>query len=247
MSVRPPVVIKGTFHATIQSPGAAAGGAGTAYDAVVLADGPAGYWPLSDAAGTVAADKAGAHPGAYQGGYTLGATGIGDGAKAVTLDGATASQVSIAGIPAGAVVPPVTLELWVNPTAGNTYYALLTRTTGGSGTPYDWYLHGPGPTGGYSSLTAPTASPPSARSPSAPGITSPSPTTPPATPTPSSSTSTAPPAAHSPMARSPTPARRLLVGNRGDGVTAFKGSLAKAAWYSKVLSPARIAAHYAAG
>lgn len=47
-----------------------------------------GYWPLNDTSGTTATDKSGnARNGTYEGGFVLGAAGIGDGQTAVTLDG----------------------------------------------------------------------------------------------------------------------------------------------------------------
>jgi hypothetical protein len=59
--------------------------------AVDATAGLAGYWRLDESSGTTAADQTGADPGAYGGGYTLGAAGAlaGDSDTAVALDGIT--------------------------------------------------------------------------------------------------------------------------------------------------------------
>ncbi len=48
----------------------------TTYSQLIRNDGPAGYWRLDETSGTTAADSAGSNPGTYQGGVTLGATGL---------------------------------------------------------------------------------------------------------------------------------------------------------------------------
>lgn len=97
--------------ATISYLPAASGG----YASTVLADVPAGYWRLGEASGTSAKDETGAHPGTYNGGVTLGRTGLlpAQADTAAGLDG-TSGHVRI---PDGPGLSPsaFSVEAWIRP------------------------------------------------------------------------------------------------------------------------------------
>jgi hypothetical protein len=204
------------------------GGGGSAYDNLIMADSPFGYWPLADSPD----DMTGTFPGVVSGGVTFGAPGIGDGAAAATFDGSGAVS-----IPGPTIQPPITFEAWVRLSAGG-YNAVITRTSGNLGTPYDWHSHQffVGQTAHafttgmivdtwtYLAVTHDTDGTltryfngnreGSDVDPAGPDI-------------------------HQPLA--------LVLGNRDDRVTGLNGLMAKAAAYDHVLSAAQIAAHYGAG
>jgi hypothetical protein len=88
--------------------------AGASYRAGVLEDAPLGYWRLGEASGALEArDETGAHTGGYQGAITLGVDGISnDGDTALGLAGTNGSvQLGDALDFVGNV--PITLEAWV--------------------------------------------------------------------------------------------------------------------------------------
>jgi hypothetical protein len=104
---------------TSSSSGAGGGGGGgaSAYAALVLGDGPIGYWRLGEKSGITAKDELGAHPGTYVGAVQYGQPGAIAGEKdtAMLLDcGDTSVQVGDAfGFPGNA---RFTIEAWVSPT-----------------------------------------------------------------------------------------------------------------------------------
>ncbi|MDQ2826026.1 MAG: family 16 glycosylhydrolase [Actinomycetota bacterium] len=89
-----------------------------AYRAAVLGDGPAGYWRLGEASGTTAADSAGADPGAYRNGVSLGASSLTSDTsdRAATFDGVNDS-VSVPSTSALSPASTMTVEAWVRPAA----------------------------------------------------------------------------------------------------------------------------------
>ena len=92
------------------------------YSAVVLADGPAGYWRLGESSGTTAADASGnARTGTYSGTYTQGTQGIPgvSGNTAVTFTGTAGAQVAVPWNAAFnyATTGGLTIELWYKGTA----------------------------------------------------------------------------------------------------------------------------------
>jgi hypothetical protein len=85
------------------------------YSALVLADGPTGYWRLNETTGTVAGDSSGNSRNGTHTGVTLNATSLlvndpADGAA--SYDGAT-SKTIIAGGAAGLVGGSMTIEGWI--------------------------------------------------------------------------------------------------------------------------------------
>jgi hypothetical protein len=83
----------------------------SAYWGAVLADHPVGYWRLGEAAGIIAVDAVGNHPGTYTGGFTLGFAGaLGNANTAVGLDGAT-GYVTIPDL--GLAMGSFSVEGWV--------------------------------------------------------------------------------------------------------------------------------------
>lgn len=88
------------------------------YPLVILGDAPVAYWRLGDALGssTVADSSGNGHTGTVNGGITLGQTGaIRDGNTAALFDGST-GYVTIADNAALTPSVAVTLELWMYPT-----------------------------------------------------------------------------------------------------------------------------------
>ena len=80
---------------------------------MVLADSPVSFWRLGEAGGTTAADTAGGDPGTYAGGVTLGSSGAlaGETDTAVTLDG-TNDYVGVPDSSRLDVGDVFSLELW---------------------------------------------------------------------------------------------------------------------------------------
>ena len=66
----------------------------TLYSQVVMSDDPVSYWKLDEAAGTSAADSAGAVTGTYVNNPTLGQQGVKDGANGVYFDGVSARSTT---------------------------------------------------------------------------------------------------------------------------------------------------------
>ena len=93
------------------------------YVAAVLADGPVGFWPLTETSGSTAVDLSGnSRNGAYSGGYTLSNTALATQFdKSVLLDG-TDDWIDVADnaawSPTGAA-GQITVEAWIRPTAVN--------------------------------------------------------------------------------------------------------------------------------
>ena len=81
------------------------------YAGVVIADGPAGYWRMDDASGTVASALAGP-AGRYLGAFRLGALGAVSGNAAVALLGST-GYISVPDAAALDTADTFTLEAWV--------------------------------------------------------------------------------------------------------------------------------------
>lgn len=114
--------------------------AGATYDATVLSDSPVLFWKLNETSGTSAVDHgSGGYTGTYQGGYTLGETGIGDGETSVLFDGSS-GNVTVA---SGSGPQPATgsIEIWgywngsaegtlMGDTTGRAPYLSLSSSTG---------------------------------------------------------------------------------------------------------------------
>ena len=123
---------------------AAPGGGALTYDQTILADNPWLYLPFKESSGTTADDLAGTPDnGTYGGGFTLGATGIGDGETAVTLNGST-GNISIPDapkiqLPQNVGFLALSLELWIKPSSGAT---MILYSKGGNtnAPPIDWLL-----------------------------------------------------------------------------------------------------------
>src|SRR5204863_6937374 len=84
------------------------------YPAAVLADQPAGYWRLGEAAGTTATDASGNHlDGTYQGNVTLGVPGalVGDTDSAADFAGGV---LTVPDAPGLRPAQELTVEAWVN-------------------------------------------------------------------------------------------------------------------------------------
>jgi hypothetical protein len=101
----------------------------------VLADSPAAYWRLGEAAGTTAADEtANASPGTYQGGVTLGVAGAlaGDASTAARFDGV--NDLVTMGDPAGGVLDfdtgDFTVEVWVRTSLNGERFIVGKRASG---------------------------------------------------------------------------------------------------------------------
>lgn len=115
--------------------GVDAGDAGEAgllsYAATVLSDGPIAYWRLDDTTTATAKDSSGyGHDGSYQGGVTLGATGIpGDVDKAVYFDGSGEMTVTLPGLFDFAGNAPYSVELWAKPASGPTSMGFVGKST----------------------------------------------------------------------------------------------------------------------
>jgi Concanavalin A-like lectin/glucanases superfamily len=108
----------------------------SAYDAAVLADGPAHYWPLSDPVGSLAAaDVVGGADGTSLVNVTFGVTGMGD--------GKTAAHIAAGYIHAdiGAVDDQHwTCELCVNAEGGGGSFPLITKARMNYPDPWDAYF-----------------------------------------------------------------------------------------------------------
>ena len=88
------------------------GAAKRLYKQVVLADKPVAFWPLDETSGTVANDLSGnGYNGTYTGGFTLGLPGIPAGGTGAKFDGTTGYVVAPLVTTA---VASFTLEAWVN-------------------------------------------------------------------------------------------------------------------------------------
>lgn len=85
-------------------------------DEILAEPGLAGYWRLGEATWAPAADQAGARPGAYSGGVTLGAAGaiLDDPDTAVAFDGASGEVL----LPGPVLSADGTLEAWIDWRAG---------------------------------------------------------------------------------------------------------------------------------
>jgi hypothetical protein len=113
----------------------------TLYSQVVMSDDPVSYWKLDEAAGTSAADSAGAVTGTYVNNPTLGQQGVKDGANGVYFDGVSA-RVNYGDNYAFTGTTAFSAELWVKPTTPNaTYRRLLSKKfTGGSLGGWELYM-----------------------------------------------------------------------------------------------------------
>ena len=112
-----------------------------AYRDVIVADTPISYWRLGESSGTTAVDQMSAHPGTYVGGPTLGVAGplVGDPNTAVTLDGST-QYVSVADSSAFRFpgTAPFSAEIWFRHTADATYRRVIGAENGsGQG----WHIY----------------------------------------------------------------------------------------------------------
>jgi hypothetical protein len=85
----------------------------TGYPGAVLADSPAGYWRLEETSGTLAGDASGGgNPGLYEGGPTLGLTGlIGEG-RSAAFDG-SGQRVLVPSSPLLGPAAALSVEAWL--------------------------------------------------------------------------------------------------------------------------------------
>lgn len=101
------------------------------YLSTVLADSPAGYWKLDDAAGTTAVDSSGnGHDGTYENTPTLGVTPLITTGNAVTFNGST-QDVAIPGNAAFNPLGAISLEAWIK--TGTAAVAVILAEQTGSG------------------------------------------------------------------------------------------------------------------
>jgi hypothetical protein len=96
--------------------GGGAGGGTSAYEQLILGDGPVGYWRLGETSGVMARDKLVLHDGMYEGGYGLKQPGAipGDPDAAAHFNGADTS-VRIGDFFDFAGKASFTIEAWVKP------------------------------------------------------------------------------------------------------------------------------------
>jgi large repetitive protein len=85
------------------------------YRALVMSDGPAAYWRLADVAGTTAAEETGSYPGTIQGAPELGLPGpfLGD-SKSMRFKGAELVRTDALSNSMTAAWSATTLEAWIN-------------------------------------------------------------------------------------------------------------------------------------
>src|SRR5262245_20758267 len=88
------------------------------YRDLVIGDGAVAYWRLGETAGTTAADRIGGRNGTISGGVTLNQPGAVADDRAMLFDGATNSVINVPGIQSYPIsTGPFTLECWVKPTS----------------------------------------------------------------------------------------------------------------------------------
>ena len=98
-------------------------GGGSPYNTTILADNPTAYWRLDEASGSSAADSKGSNTGTYSAGVTKNQAGAtADGDAAIDLNG-TSGYISVPDAsPLRLADGPFSLEAWVNrPTLGQTF------------------------------------------------------------------------------------------------------------------------------
>lgn len=98
------------------------------YDQLIVATGPVSYWPLNESSGTTAVDLMGVNNGTYNGSYTLGATGIGDGETAASFTNGYVECKSSGGILAGQ--NQLSIEAWALTAGAGPIY--VERATSGN-------------------------------------------------------------------------------------------------------------------
>lgn len=213
------------------------------YRATVLADSPVAFWRLGEPSGATAADVQGTHDGTYSN-CTLNQTGATtDGNKAAAFSAGSNSLITVSSAADLQFTNAMTFECWANPTNASAFYMLITKgsTNGSPNSDYEWRLDnttgkqrflvnaGAGvvsntqvPTGQFNHIAV-TFDGANARfylngvADGAPAL----------------------------AATAATHATNVILGRRGDGLS-FTGTLDEIAVYGSVLSPARIAAHFAA-
>jgi hypothetical protein len=113
----------------------------SAYRSAVMADGPAGYWRLGEASGTVAADQLSKHDGTYAYGPTLGQPGalFNDSATSVGFDGT--SQYVQAPTDGSLNTSTFSFEVWARPTGGAGYRGVITDRYWPAGGATGWNLY----------------------------------------------------------------------------------------------------------
>lgn len=99
----------------------------TAYDDLIVTDGPVLYLPLDDASGTLARARSGRNA-TYEGGPTFRVSGPGSFVKGIATDGVD-DVVTTEAVPELGLLQPQTIELWVN--ASTTIDAASDGGTGG--------------------------------------------------------------------------------------------------------------------
>jgi hypothetical protein len=114
----------------------------TLYSQVVVSDNPSSYWKLDEAAGTSAADSAGAVTGTYVNGVAINQTsGVKDANTAVNFDGVD-DRVNFGDNYNFAGTSSFSAEVWIRPTAATASYkrVLSKKFTGGSLGGWELYM-----------------------------------------------------------------------------------------------------------
>jgi Concanavalin A-like lectin/glucanases superfamily len=124
---------------------------GSGYSSAVLADSPAGYWPLNESSGTTAFDLSGnGNNGTYSGSFTVGNAGLllGTADTCANFTGGKMVVPDVAPLRLGA--GNISIECWINvsslaayaslfdagSSATNRFYSCFLNASGGAGT---WY------------------------------------------------------------------------------------------------------------
>ena len=109
---------------------------GGSYDDEVIADSPSGYWKLNETSGTIAKDYSGnGYNGTYSGTYTLGASELLTGSGSSTMMNLSNGngQVTIGNTAALNLDSNFTIEFWVNLSTSNPAYSGVINKLGSSG------------------------------------------------------------------------------------------------------------------
>jgi hypothetical protein len=126
--------------ALIVGPGAAPAATST-YRSDVLSDGPAAYWRLGEASGTVAATEVGTSSGTYQNGVTLGQPGalLGDADTAASFDGVN-DIVSVPHSSSLNATTGATIEAWVKRSKSGAWQNILAKPGNGAAAAQNYAL-----------------------------------------------------------------------------------------------------------
>ena len=216
------------------------------YSAAVLTDNPVSYWRLGESSGTTAADESGANPGTYLNSPTLGAPSLlaSDTADtAVSFDGVN-DTVKVPSSPSLELGSTLSLEAWIKPKtalpSSGTFASVVTKAES-----YSLQFNGP-------NIEFTIMQNGNRRRMPAPGVIHPNQIYHVVgtydgetqrlyvngTLVASGSVTSGPPSTNS---------NALYIGSWDGEEEFFKGTIDEVAVYDTTLSPARVAAHYAAG